>query len=472
MRISSLTLLSGTLLVGWSALSLLDTITTLTHGAATVFLPVSLILLLVHEMRAKRSPFDLAILFLTSCLFFFCIGVILWPVSSFSPQQFESLVIASFTLERLDQSAALVGVSIAITMLTLGVCRSTMHRATPPVFEPLPDARAPSLFRFGLALMLLSLPLVTVELWRQLQYIQETSYLALYAEGVPSSPLAAFFYVFYTGFGLVITYARTRRQMLLPALLYLGAATLDSLKGTRGAVLVPLLFVAWYYASRFNVKFRLAVITRNLALLIGLFAFLTYQRDASLFDAGIGQFLVDALSTQGRSLQLTALYREVADEVARYGNNMFTSNLLIPFIAVIHPEVREAAQSMDQVLYSNNLKHILTYVLNETYYFAGGGTGGVYTIELIEAGPVLYVLLSMGLGFFLSWLPAAMRKPWVRFLSIYFFSTIFYLPRAELFFNTLIVGKALFLFLLVITLHEILRRRTPTQPAPESVADA
>ena len=75
------------------------------------------------------------------------------------------------------------------------------------------------------------------------------------------------------------------------------------------------------------------------------------------FRRNFTPFGVDALITQGRSLQTTALYQTVADEVGQYGHYMVLSNLLIPFIAVIHPEIREAAQSMDQVLYSNNLKN-------------------------------------------------------------------------------------------------------------------
>lgn len=471
MRLDRLTIPPALVLLAWLLLSVLNGIIGAAPGASTIFLPISLAALLLQELRTKRAPFDLSVVFLGSCLFFFCIGLILWPFSSFAPTQFESLVIATFTMEELDAAAGLIGLSITITMLSRAVCRTRPSFRVPLDFAPDPDWRAPDLYRLGFALMALSLPAVLFESWLQFRYIQSAGYLALYVDGVPSSPWANyFFYPFYFGFGLAFTFARKRADFLWPAAFYLAAATLDSLKGARGAVLVPLLFVAWYYSSRFNVNVRLGVVARNMSLLVGLFVFLTYQRDSTLFANGAGQFLIDALSTQGRSLQLTVLYQQNAEEIARYGDKMVLSNLLIPFIAIIHPEVREAAQSMDQVLYSNNLKHILTYVLSPSYYFAGGGTGGVYTIELIEAGIIAFVLLSVGLGWFFAWLPAGMRRPWVRFLSIYFFSTVFYLPRGEFFFNTLIVGKALFLYVVAIGLHRLFKRHRRQPVAAHSGA--
>ena len=376
MRVDRLSLLSVGILMVWLLLYVLNVMLGLGEGYSTFFLPLSLATLLVVQLRSERPPFDLAIVFLISCLFFFCIGLILWPFSSVPPTEFASLVITTFTLAEFDNASLLTGISITLTMLAMSSFRAVPSYRMPRVFTPDADTRAQRLYRLGLMFMVLSMPGVVFELWLQFRYIQGAGYLALYVEGVPTSAWASFFYSFYTGFGLALTFAPSRRAFLGPAALYLIMATLDSLKGARGAVIVPLLFITWYYCSRFDVKVRLGSLARNMGVLMALFVFLTYQRDSELFSASIGQFLVDALSTQGRSLQLTVLFQQNANEIARYGNNMVLSNVLIPIIAILHPEVREAAQSMDQVLYSNNLKHILTYVLNPDYYFAGGGTGG------------------------------------------------------------------------------------------------
>lgn len=474
MRVDRLSLLSVGILMVWLLLYVLNVMLGLGEGYSTFFLPLSLATLLVVQLRSERPPFDLAIVFLISCLFFFCIGLILWPFSSVPPTEFASLVITTFTLAEFDNASLLTGISITLTMLAMSSFRAVPSYRMPRVFTPDADTRAQRLYRLGLMFMVLSMPGVVFELWLQFRYIQGAGYLALYVEGVPTSAWASFFYSFYTGFGLALTFAPSRRAFLGPAALYLIMATLDSLKGARGAVIVPLLFITWYYCSRFDVKVRLGSLARNMGVLMALFVFLTYQRDSELFSASIGQFLVDALSTQGRSLQLTVLFQQNANEIARYGNNMVLSNVLIPIIAILHPEVREAAQSMDQVLYSNNLKHILTYVLNPDYYFAGGGTGGVYTVELIEAGIVLFVVLSILLGWMMAWLPRAMRRPWVRFLSLYVFTTVFYLPRGEFFFNTLIVGKAVFLYILVTFFEGTVRRLrkkagAPVQPMTQDV---
>jgi hypothetical protein len=435
----------------------------LQEGLASFYLPVSLVFLLISQLRQKRSEFDLSTLFLVSCFFFFCIGLVLWPFSSISPTEFSSLVITTFSWRQLDFAAICIGLSIAITMATVMrlQIRNKLHSELRAMnFSELDSIHCASIYKFGASLIAIALPMVLIESIEQLQFIRSAGYLALYTDGVPVSVMSkVFFYIFYLGFGLVLAFANSKKQFLIPALLYLFIATVDSLKGARGALLVPLLFVVWFYVGRFDVRVRVIAVLRNLTVVFLAFSLLTFQRTPELLSGGLLQFGVDALITQGRSLQTTALYQTVADEVGQYGNYMVLSNLFIPFIAVIHPEIREAAQSMDQVLYSNNLKHILTYVLNDSYYFSGGGTGGVYTIELIESGPFFYVLLSIMLGWFLAWMPTAMGKPWMRYLSIYFFSTIFYLPRGELLFNTLIVGKAALMYLAVVYIFSIFKRK-------------
>lgn len=450
-------------LLGWLALLILEEFGLGVDGLATVFLPISLIFLLIRQIKSTRPAFDFAIVFLMSCLFFFCVGILLWPFSNISLIDFSSLVVIKFTWKQLDEAAILIGLSIAITMATMMAFRhGNKHHEVQNTLASLGlnDPSAGRLYRLGMFCIVLSLPAVTFESIEQLRFIQDAGYLALYSDGISMSAMSkAFFYLFNLGFGLTLAFSRTRSEFLVPAFLFLIVATIDSSKGARGALLVPLLFITWFYVARFNIKVRPLKVMRNLAVLLAVFTAMTFSRDSDLLTSGIPQLAVDALATQGRSLQISALYLTVADEVAQYGNYTVFSNLLLPFTAVLHPEIREAAQSMDQVIYSNNLKHILTYVLNDAYYFAGGGTGGVYTIELIEAGAFFYVLLSMGLGWFLARVPSAMRKPWIRYLSVYLFSTVFYMPRAEFFPNVLIVGKALFLYLLIVGSYSIIKNR-------------
>ncbi|MBM3117390.1 O-antigen polysaccharide polymerase Wzy [Jeongeupia naejangsanensis] len=461
MRANRMTLLCIVILLVWVFLYLFNTFTGAAEGASTIFLPTSLVVFLIFEQRAKRPPFDLSIVFLSSCLFFFCVSLILWPLSTLSPTEFSGLVITTFSWQQLDSAAIWVGLSVAISMLTLSVVRRrcVQEEVRKLNFSELDDVHYRSLYKVSVFCIAVSLPAVIMESVQQLRFIQDAGYLALYSDGIlVSTTSKVFSYLFNLGFGLTLAFARTRVQFLAPAVLFLIVATIDSLKGARGALLVPLFFVAWFYVARFNIKLKLRTILRNLVLIVAVFAAMTFWRGDGLIAGGVLQFAVDALAAQGRSLQITALYQTIADEVAQYGNYMVFSNLMIPFTSVIHPEIRDAAQSMDQVLYSNNLKHILTYVLNSNYYFAGGGTGGVYIIELLEAGPVFYILLSIGLGWFLAWMPRAMRKPWVRYLSVYLFSTVFYLPRGEFFFNTLIVGKAMFLYLMIVCLYYMYKR--------------
>lgn len=469
MRAKPSGLLAGILLLAWLTAYVLNVIVGWMNGFSTVFLPCSLLGLIFCRMASRRMPYDLSIIFLLSIFFFFALGIVLWPLATFAPTEFASLVSRSFKIEDLDWAAALLGISVSITILAY-----SFHSRQPVrdcvLTTPSYRTHHYTLYRIGIVLMSIALPAVAYESWQQFRYIQEAGYLALYVDGVESSGIARlFFYPFYLGFGLALTFASTRSRFVLPASLYLLVATLDSLKGARGAVLVPLLFVAWYYCYRFDITVGSKTLVRGLLLLVSIFMALTYFRDSELLDSGVLQFLVDALASQSRSLQLTALYREFANEVSLFGNYMIFSNLTIPITAFLHPEIRDAAQSIDQVTYSNNLKHIFTYVMNDDYYFSGGGTGGIYLVELIEAGPFFFALFSWLLGWFFAWVPTGMKKPWVRYLSVYFFSTVFYLPRGEFFFNVLIVGKALILYWVVVSTHELaLRYARASQPARDA----
>jgi hypothetical protein len=431
-------------------------------GLATFYLPVSLTLLLIWQLKRTRPAFDVSVLFLISSLLFFCVGIILSPFSSTSLTEFYSIVVIDFTWPQLDFAAILIGLSISITMTTMmffriNTKRYFQHKNTEDL--KLNSIRYKELYKIGVLLTIISLPAITFGSIEQLRLIKDAGYLALYTGDASYSDTSkVFFYIYDLGFGLIVAFSATKSQFLKPALLYLVIATIDSLKGARGALLVPLLFIGWFYVARFNISVKLRTVLYNFCIIIIIFATMTFLRDSDALNSGVLQFILDALASQGRSLQIAALYQTVAGEVAKYGNYTVLSNLLMPINAVIHPEIRAGYQSMDLVLYSNSLKNILTYVLNDNYYFSGGGTGGVYTIELIESGPIFYVLLSMLLGWFFVWMPVAMSKPWVRYLSVYFFSTVFYLPRGEFFFNTLIVGKAFFLYLFVMVLYALYER--------------
>lgn len=447
-------------LIVWIILLIITRSLEILEGVSSYFLPVSLCILLIVRINSKRPKFDLSILFLLSSIFFFCIGLILSPFSTTSPKDFNSLVISKFTWAQLDSAAIWIGLSIGITIVTMKVFENILknqYNIKQIEVDGYEFVQRKEIYKFGILFLLIALPAVMYSSYEQLVFIRNYGYLALYTEGVPvSNGVKLFFYIFDLGFGLTVAYAKTKKQYLLPAMLYIIIATIDSLKGARGALLVPLLYVGWFYINKFNIKVQFKSIMRSMILIICLFAILTFQRDPEMLGDGLVQFSLDALATQGRSLQMVAIYETIENQIKEFGNYTVLSFLVMPYTILIHPEIREAAQSMEHVLYSNNLKHIMTYILNKDYYFSGGGTGGVYTIELLEAGPIFYILLSILLGWFFAWFPTAMRKPWMRYLSVYFFTTIFYLPRGEFFFNSLVLGKAYLIYIIAICIYLLL----------------
>jgi len=420
-----------------------------------ILLPIFVGAALFMTMAGKTPPFELVPYFIFSVLVFFCINIIFWPLASFSPLEFYSLVVEDLSVKVVARSSTLLGLSLSITLLTHALARGNRGSAA----SVLP-AYAPQLAKLGYRMVLFAFPFVFYRLYREFSHIATAGYLAVYAEGLNAADLntawvVPFNYLFYTGFSLICAFETTRRRFLTAMTFFLIAALLDGVKGARGAVIVPILFCWWFYSARFNIKIKLGRLGMYMMGAVALFLILTVTREEEATESTAGQFVVDAVASQGRSLQLTSIYLQEQEAISEYGNMMVFSNLMLPLNVILHPELRETPQSIEQVMYSNNLKHIFTYVLNEEYYLAGGGTGGVYLIELIEAGPVLFILLSVLLGWFFAAWPRWMHSPFARFVSLQIFSTVFYMPRAEYFPNLIIFGKSCVVFAIIVFLVRI-----------------
>lgn len=447
----------GTLLA-WTSILLLLTVGTLpaVTSVAVAALPVFIATGALFACRARPEPFNMLPYFFGSVFIFFCMNIVLWPVATYSPYEFYSLVSLEIDAQLMGRAACYLGISLSMTMLAYGATasNSAATAAVRPLARPLWQQTDPALARIGLRMMYIALPVVGYRVYLELSYILEVGYLALYSEGLASAQIPSwtlpFNYLFSTGFGLVCAFGVERRRLRAAVMMFVAVALIDGMKGARGALIVPILFCWWFYSSQFDVKFRLGRMVAGGLVALGLFIGVTISRDSATFDGKALQFVLDSVATQGRSLQLTAIYIQEEEEVAKFGNLMVTSNLMIPINVMLHPELRDLPQSIDQVTYSNNLKHILTYTLNPEYYFAGGGTGGVYLIELIESGWALFLALSAGLGWFLAKWPALMRYPYSRFMALQIFAAVFYMPRAEFFPNSLNFLKATLIFIVVV----------------------
>ena len=446
-------------LVLWLLMLLLGYIDPESLGAAPlVALPLFVAGAFGAAVSAEPRRFGLMAYFLASVFLFFCINIALWPIASQSPYEFFSLVHLVIDTTLLSHVASLLGVSVSLTLLayTLSIGRGPTQ---PPIAAPGPEPILHrDMRRLGLGMMIVALPFVCYRLYVEYTYVLDAGYAAIYTEGGvgagAGNPLLTLFnYLFYTGFGLICAFGRQRRTFRLAMGMFLVAALLDGIKGGRGTVIVPFLFCWWFYSSYFQLRIKPRALLLSGLLVLAVFLGLTVARDAdNSVESSVAQFAIDALAAQGRSLQTTAVYLMEQDEVRKYGKFMVSSNLMLPINVFIHPELRADPQSLEQVLYSNNLKHVLTYTLSPDYYFAGGGTGGVYLIELIEAGFIIFVALSLGLGWFLARVPDWMRMTWFRFVSLQIFAVVFYMPRGELFPNMLIFGKSCLIFLALVAL--------------------
>jgi hypothetical protein len=425
----------------------------------TVFVTVSFFITISGSViRYGVAPY-----FLASVLLFFCANIILWPIATNSPYEFYSLINMIIDERLFDYAAALVGLSLSLTLSSYfffinipraNVCSEKFNKIVSNI-------RSVRLSKIGSYLIFGSFPLLLFSYVFEFKQLLNLGYLSLYSEGLQAGVTTPIWtgvaqYVFYGGLGLVLAFSNDRRTLKIALFIFLMVSFVNSLKGGRSSFIVPCLFAFWLYSSTFSLRVKLRYILLLGSVVAVFFVVLTVFRDNVESGFDIVQFSIDSLASQARSLQLVAIYLLNSDEVGRYGNFMVFSNLFLPINILINPELRDLPQSIAQVTYSNNLKHILTYVLNPDYYFMGGGVGGVYVIELIEAGLVLYIALSVFAGWFIAKLPELMSRPIVRFVSLQIFSLIYFMPRAEFFPNALILLKSILLYYLLCYLSGVL----------------
>lgn len=97
-----------------------------------------------------------------------------------------------------------------------------------------------------------------------------------------------------------------------------------------------------------------------------------------------------------------------------------------------------------------NLGHWLTYNISSNYYLSGYNIGSNFIAEMSEFGYFGVVIFSYVVSKLIQFVENNMMKNlWLRFMSIELCSWIFFLPRAEAFYDTYNLTKYTIIFLVV-----------------------
>lgn len=215
--------------------------------------------------------------------------------------------------------------------------------------------------------------------------------------------------------------------------LFVGLALLDSLKGARILLLVPVAFVLWYRAyvfghDRFSRTAKVAVAGFAVAFAFGVEVL--RQEGGGAVEALTG-FLIFSVSKAQHTLALFLDNRATLDETQAF----WAAPLRFPLTYLLHGS-SVVGQSVASAGLRGDLGHVLSSRLNFGAYIAGAGTGSSLVAEAAQYGAfAMIALLALFYGGY-RWYFSRLYRRGFLLLAPLVFQQLVFSPRDTMFPNT------------------------------------
>ena len=372
-------------------------------------------------------------------------------------QEFSSLINVNFKVVTIIQA-------LLVSMLSLLVINLFSFFFIPKKIKFLSSNKL--YINMGKKIMLFSFPLIFVKLYIEYKVIKTVGYIAYYAGATthieyPFMLIGISSMIFSFGYFIFLAGIPKIRDFKLYSYIFLFIMLMDALKGSRGALILPILFYFWYLGNFYKIdqkKYvkRFVIIAIILISFSQFYAQYRVNSDKSYDYSKIFSFLTD----QGRSVSLISLYIENKNSMPKTSLGYIFEPLTFPFIYVFNRNLLSHGQNVSSVLLLDNLNHRLTYYLNESYYLKGGGLGSSYIAEAYQFGYIGIVLFSALLPYLISIVYKYSDKRIVVFFSFIIITHIFMIARAQYFINMWIILKyVMFYFIFIFILQMLINKR-------------
>ena len=304
-----------------------------------------------------------------------------------------------------------------------------------------------SMKKMGLLLFAMGLPGAIYKNYLYIIFVKSNGYLALYAGSINltipfwSNISGALFII-----GLIFTFASlpSKKTVLTVIFIYLSINLMSLFIGNRGAFIVKLLFVVWYYYRFYTNKdiniLKIFFIGLGMVIIMARLAYSRMNLIAENID--FYDLILNFFNQSGVSLGV------LANQIF-YKNIFINSGLpyiLNPFIAPYVPSI----QSPERIKETLSLADHLTYFLDSSRYFAGVGFGNSYIGELYDIGFLGVLFGSFILGYFLIYFSLKVSNNILFLLMSYYIVTcVVWMPRGSFFpaINTMLIVIAFYYIL-------------------------
>lgn len=198
-------------------------------------------------------------------------------------------------------------------------------------------------------------------------------------------------------FYLSVTASYKKAKYVLYAFIIISL--IGSLSGGRGEYFPAILTILIYYFRHLNFK----SIKNSQILLIGLFLIFLSQFISAYRDGGdliINRTIFNFLYDQGNTY-LTIYHSIYSELVKEYSFIYILSPIYEPILTSLRAMPAFLGNSIDYVMVTGNLAHILSYSVDPVGYLSGFGLGSSYFAEAyLAGGPIMIILISYLYGRF------------------------------------------------------------------------
>jgi oligosaccharide repeat unit polymerase len=303
--------------------------------------------------------------------------------------------------------------------------------------------------------------LYSLKLFLEFRHILIVGYTAVYAGGLDNvnyhSPIVKYSHVVFTGFfSYYLLVVHKKKKFLLLASVFFVVSFLDSLKGARIAVILPLFFVLWYYNALYTIKVSVGTAFKGILALVLLASFSIYsssKRNSLEVDLRTN-ILKSAIAETGSTLQVVGRYIKNKDQMnAPYP--YFLEPVFYPYFYFRNFSVMTKGQSEEMLDYRNSLNHQFTAFVNREAYLSGKGVGSSSPAEFFQYGLLLLIVFSIIYGLILVVFYSQLNQKVLIFLSTTLVLHVFFIARETPFPNTIGIMKGLFVYFLLKSLFSI-----------------
>lgn len=327
-------------------------------------------------------------IFIAGFILFNCGRIILSILDYKIITESDKYIFYTFSNETINNVLSLLGCSISACILGY---LSNRNRKKPQNISKEKTKRLNStstLFKKILKrIILISVPGLIYKSLYELSLIHTYGYNILYIETPPAPLFARISWgIFSTLFPMLFLFPLSKNEFKKTVIFFFIVSFCSFLKGTRGTLLMPILFFTWYYYTFYTQKD--ISLKKILIALIGVsilaYSMLLLREDGNNDFSGIKimQLINDLFQSQGVTYVVLGNYLDYSNTFIHQTNWYILHPIINTFFWFFVPAFRETGQSFEVAKQTFSLDDQIMYSIAPELYLNGVGYGSSYIAEL------------------------------------------------------------------------------------------